>query len=126
MKKEPNFFYRDTRSVLEKSIVHINNDEALEHIMKGGRQALYELTDRIFEEHKARFGEPLQITRKSLACEIKNHYRVYKLVKKMPEAVKKTALAKRALLSTEVIDCGEKAEDGNRFVWDFLSVFQRR
>ncbi len=110
---------------LEKQVLHLPVSNFLEEKMKAGKRGLYSLTDEILKEHRERYSEPLQISRKSLSCEIRCHYFVYRLSLRLPKRLQNTRLVKRAIRSTKVIDCGSKEEDTNRWIWDFLSVFTR-
>lgn len=123
--KEPDFFYRGTSTVLERHVLHLYNDDALDKLIREGKPELYRLADSLRREHEARFGETLRISEKSLATEIRLHCRVYELAMRLPPILRKTALVKRAIRSTRVIDCGDRHEDGNRWVWDFLSHFTK-
>jgi hypothetical protein len=85
------------------------------------------LVNTIKADYEQNFGKPLAISNASLIVEILVHiycdylglyFNHIVTIKWLQQIVKK--LLKRA----EVVDCGEKAVDSNRWVWDLLAGSQ--
>jgi len=119
---KPNYSFREVPVCMERQVLHVWNDETLRKLIKEDRRNIRALARALRSEHESRFGEELRITENSLTCELAVHYRVYRFVKNLPKALQeKGPICRRALRATAVIDCGEKKEDTNRFVWDILA-----
>jgi len=119
--------YHDVGLAMQPRIVRVDNDKALyEFLSKGKRKAALKLADRIRSVYETEYGEELQISRRSLACEIYDHYKIlritYSLGKVFGEDFLPIKWMKRHM---GVIDCGEKKEDNNRFLWDLFALFWR-
>lgn len=113
--------------------VHITADEELREYLKQERKDdARKLADYILLEYERRFEKPLVISRESLAVEILIHVFADRLMDQLlnPHSVITSSLKNvlepallRVKRSTEVIDCGERAVDTNRFVFDALAPF---
>lgn len=118
--------------VLEDRVVRVlTTPRLIEGLQAEGNPAL-DLAEELRALYAARFGRPLDITAESLASEIDIHVRANVFFRR---ALKRSGrlpakplkgLLKKMLVHTDVIDCGEKAVDNNRFVFDILSFLYRR
>ena len=117
--------YHDVGVAMQPRIVRVDNDKALNRYLSGGkRKAALALADRILELYESQYGEKLKITRKSLACEIYDHYRILKLTEALSKLFGENFRPLRWLKHhMDVVDCGERKEDNNRFLWDIFSIF---
>ena len=117
--------YHDVGITMQPRIVRVDNDKALDlYLSSGKRKAALALADRIHEVYEAAYSEKLDITRKSLACEIYDHYRILRITQALSKIFGENFRPLKWLkLHMDVVDCGEKKEDNNRFVWDLLSKF---
>lgn len=97
--------------------LHIVNDYALRYAINQG--ALYDIAARLKAEYKREKGVELQITTHSLAIEILGHVDAGKLA---AYASKVGIDLNKISKSSEVVDAGELAVDGNRWVWDTIST----
>ncbi len=112
--------------------VHIASDDHLKAFLKNGSHASYVLAHAVLTHYRELFGKPLSISRRSLAAEIRLHALSHDLFTALE---KKSVFAsdglyhrfcRRMIRSAEVIDCGEKHVDGNRFVFDIVSMLNRK
>ena len=110
---------------LEPQLIRVYSNASLWSYLDGKANTRFELmVDTIKADYKQQFGKALNISNNSLIVEILVHVycdylglsfnRIVR-VKWIQDLVKK--LLKRA----EVVDCGEKAVDSNRWVWDLLA-----
>ncbi|MBX2953800.1 MAG: hypothetical protein KF870_14960 [Leadbetterella sp.] len=107
--------------------VHLISDAGLHQLIRTypvkGVNRLAEELKKHFEEVKKR---PLKITTKSLATEIRGHYYFEKLYLPFRRLLRFFFLQKITDIldnSLKAYDCAEAAVDGNRRLWDFLSLF---
>lgn len=121
--------YKDISFTLEPHIVRVKNDEPLKKCLTARMGNAYRLSRVIREKYEEEFEKPLHITTRSLACELLVHFWVQEIVLFKELVTKKTIhrrimarFSDKVLLHTDVIDCGERAVDGNRIVWDLLSL----
>lgn len=117
--------YHDVGIAMQPRIVRVDNDAALNsYLSNGKRKAALALSRKIIDNYEEEYGEKLQISARSLACEIYDHYLILKitaaLAKLFGEDFRPLRWMKRHM---DVIDCGEKKEDNNRFLWDLFSLF---
>lgn len=101
--------------------------ELLIYLNTATAQRSDELAILIKEDHKNLFGSPLNISTRSIVVEIWGHVfagQVAKLLKRILPFRPINKLANFVINRCDVIDCGEKGIDTNRWVWDFLSVFK--
>lgn len=113
---------------LSEGIVRVFSDAELWRFLDGKAGERFELLIKtIKSDYENVFEKPLNIANDSLLVEILVHVycdylglafnRIFK-IKPIQKLVSK--LLKRA----EVVDCGERAKDSNRWVWDFLARFK--
>ena len=103
-------------------LVQIKNDKALNDFLNDPKsRGSVLIADYVLELYKKELGKKLNISRNSLAIEILGH--VYMDVfAGLASTMKPLETAMKSIRShTDVIDCGEKDVDGNRFVWDDLA-----
>ena len=117
------------RFTLEPGIVRLKNDAALAWAMKNGghRHDGTGVSDMMIYAHRKKMNRDLRITSASLDSEIFWHikamelcvfcrgtflYRISRLFRGKVEWL---------YVHMDVIDCGEKDVDNNRFVWDIAS-----
>jgi hypothetical protein len=109
--------------------IHLANTSSLQCILKRPDAPL-QLADFLKKRFVEIHGRDIHITAKSLAIEILGHVYVgnfAEIVKKIPHIprlslpIVKTAT--KVTDRTDIIDCGEKEVDGNRWIWDKLAVF---
>ncbi|MCR4672186.1 MAG: hypothetical protein K5637_02975 [Lachnospiraceae bacterium] len=106
---------------------HITINQPLRDYLKRGRGARLQLAYLIRKAYAREYGNPLRISVRSLGTEIVWHVRVLDICRffkggffyRMLPPFRK--LVDWFILHMEQIDCGEKREDNNRFVWDLLS-----
>ncbi len=78
------------------------------------------------DAYRRKYGEELEITAGSLETEIVWHYRVTEVCRYLRETLPYRLLppfrrfVEWLWIHMEVIDCGKKEIDGNRFAWDLL------
>lgn len=79
-------------------------------------------------DYKTEFGKPLKITDQSLMVEIWAHvYCDYfgLLIHRNTKIKWIQDIVLKGIERAEIIDCGERKLDSNRWVWDFLSNFKK-
>lgn len=109
---------------MKTHIVRVVNDEVLMQALDEGKhRAARLLAQKIREDYQQQFGEELQISTRSLACEIYWHYYVLKKALAIEQRFGKKRFTSWLIRHIDVSDCGEKKEDSNRWVWDLLSIF---
>lgn len=113
--------------------VHIYHDDVMDSFLKERENGSLELADYILAEYQRRKGTPLAITRDSLAIEIIVHVYADNMAEHLQELPEEHGnvicevigkLGNRARTHTQTIDCGERSEDNNRFIWDGLEPFK--
>ena len=108
----------------EGRIVRIINDEALlAYFRRYGRKGARSLAAHIRKKSEALSGTELPITEKSLAAEIYYHFRILRIFLKIEKVTGRKRFPRWMIRHMDVIDCGGRKEDNNRFLWDILSVF---
>lgn len=107
-------------------VAHVVNDETLKNYLdQKGNQSL-ELATELKSAYQNTYGKALDISTDSLAIEILGHVFVDDFSEKVGAISKKVGIDSLADFfakvekHTDVIDCGEKAVDDNRSVWDRL------
>ena len=131
--RKPDISFHGISIQYNNRIVRINTDRNLLDFLDQKGNGSLELADHIHCFYQDKWGKPLEISRESLAVEILIHVycdlvfdRIDRIVEKIgkPGRLQKDKLAflKRA---TEVIDCGERAVDSNRIVFDQLAPFRQ-
>lgn len=99
--------------------VRLKANYALRRLMRSP-QGISHLTNAILHTYKDLFKSELLISPRSLIAEIKGHIVSYECLLFMRRCVD---LRLFKFLSYRVckIDCGERIQDGNRWVWDILA-----
>lgn len=118
--------------------VHVALKEGLVHIVNDGRfrQALVGRSERttsilvalIKADHEVTFGRDLDIGDDSFAVEIWGHLYADYLLRKYSRLLRHVlvfGLYGRFRRSCEVIDCGERGKDPNRWLWNILMPFRK-
>jgi len=112
---------------LDKGLVRVFSDRGLWCYLDGEVKAnTLQLVKMIKIDYRDQFNTPLNIADNSLMVEIWAH--VYSdyfglLLKNHMKIKWIQNLLQKGIERAEVIDCGEKHLDTNRWVWDFLSHF---
>ena len=116
----------------EEKIVRITCNETLARYLDSPGNGSVPLAEHIRAAYQKYFGRQLEISLHSLAVEILGHVYADRLGSVLAslsdhfadeQNTVLTRLALRLKERTEVIDCGEKDVDGNRFIWDMLEPF---
>jgi len=129
---ENDFTDNQIEYTLKDRIIRLKNTDALKDYLQEDGNGSLELADFLRGEYEKRYHRELAITRHSLAIEILGHVFFDSLslgiMRLLEQNGSSAALSVRDQLHkieshAAVIDCGEKSEDGNRWVWDFLAPF---
>ncbi len=116
----------------EEKFVHILCDSVLKEYLRQKGNGSIDLADHILSTYESLYHCPLQIGRDSLALEILGHVYTGSLMKAVlaakafiPAAIYSQLEPELKKLEgkTEIIDCGEKSADNNRFIWDTLEKY---
>ncbi|MEH3115667.1 hypothetical protein [Pedobacter terrae] len=117
--------------VLEPKLVRVYSNAQLWAYLEGKaavRSQRFELlVNTIKADYEQHFGKSLAISNASLIVEILVHVYCDYLGLHFNRMVKikwVQAIVKKLLKRAEVIDCGEKSVDSNRWVWDLLAGSQ--
>ena len=118
----------DIKVGLDEGLIRIYSDKALWRYLDG-EVALrtLELVKVIKTDYQKEFNKSLKISDNSLMVEIWAH--VYSdyfglLIKRNLKINWVQNLIQKGIERAEIIDCGEKKFDTNRWVWDFLAHFK--
>lgn len=113
--------------VLGERVVRVHTTPVLIEALRAGSNPAQALAEELCALYIEEYGRPLDITVASLAAEIDIHARLdvffrraLKRSRRLPGRPLSGFLGKMQA-HTEVIDCGERAIDNNRFVFDMLS-----
>lgn len=113
--------------VLGERVVRVETTPELVEALRAAGHPALDLAEELRALYAAQFGRPLDITAASLACEIDLHARLnvffrrgLKRSGRLPGKPLAGFLGKM-MAHTDVIDCGERAIDNNRFVFDMLA-----
>lgn len=110
--------------VCEPQIIRVKNDAVLMNALaKHGRKRSRQIAAYAHAYYNGKYGRQLRISERSLACEIFGHYFIMKTAMLMRSRHIALRFATWLIRHMDVIDCGERGTDSNRFVWDILSVF---
>ena len=130
--------YHGVGIVFDEQVVRVKNDLALKYYLredagKGffrGMRNEYRPARRVarflMDAYRREYGEKLDVTLGSLETEIVWHYRVIEVCRRLRGTLPYRMLPPfRRFIEwlwdhMDVIDCGKKEIDGNRFVWDIL------
>ncbi|PWS29127.1 hypothetical protein DHW03_04695 [Pedobacter yonginense] len=113
---------------IEPKLIRVYGNAELWRFLDGAPSLRFDvLIDTIKKDYENHLGKPLMITNDSLIVEIVAHvYCDYiglifnRLVKISLIQRLVTKLLKRA----EIVDCGEKGVDSNRWLWDYLARYK--
>ena len=113
---------------LQPGIIRVYSDSELWRFLNGHVHERFNLlAQTIKNNYKNLFNEDLVISNDSLIVEILVHVYCDYVGLKFNSVIKLTPLnnfVKKLLLRAEIVDCGEKEKDSNRWVWDFLARFK--
>ncbi|PFQ47392.1 hypothetical protein COK05_09750 [Bacillus cereus] len=122
------FMEEDIRVLIREKSLHIENTESLRRVLKK-KHAPFKLAQYLKQQHTNQFHTVLNISDKSLTIEIIGHVYIGNfadILKEIPRIPKITPVivkkAHKITDHTDIIDCGEKEVDSNRWVWDKLAV----
>uniref|UniRef100_F4C8H3 Uncharacterized protein n=1 Tax=Sphingobacterium sp. (strain 21) TaxID=743722 RepID=F4C8H3_SPHS2 len=111
----------------EPGLIHITNNINLWRFLDSNvRERTEWLANAIQQDYESIYGSPLKIKRKSFLMEIWGHlYFEYYLLKLAHffGINHQSKTLQHLLQRSASIDCGESAQDNNRFIWDFLALF---
>lgn len=111
---------------LAPQVVHILNDQPLRAYLQQGPGYAIEAARFFQQVYQNEYGESLAIGEDSLAIEIIGHVFVGNFSSKADTLFQKAGLkplddfVDSVQAHTDIIDCGSKEMDSNRFVWDRL------
>ncbi len=118
---------RELIVIFGQGVVRIeNNEELLVYIGESPYVHTKQLVEAIQAIYSQSYGSRLGITGSSFIIEIWGHtYFEYTMLRneRLGRFLFPFGLYKRLVDSCKVIDCGEASIDGNRWLWDVLSVF---
>lgn len=110
---------------LEPQLIRVYSNAQLWAYLDGKADASFELLiNTIKADYEQHFGKALAISNASLIVEVLVHVYCDYLGLSFNRIVKIKwiqALVKKLLKRAEVVDCGEKEVDSNRWVWDLLA-----
>ncbi|QNN44168.1 hypothetical protein [Pedobacter roseus] len=110
---------------LEPQLIRVYSNAALWQFLDGKADSRFSLmVDVVKADYQQHFGKALSISNDSLIVEILVHVYCDYLGLNFNRMVKVKwiqALVKKLLKRAEVVDCGEKGVDSNRWVWDLLA-----
>ena len=113
---------------LEKGIIRVYGDKELWRFLDGkAHERFVQLIKTIKGDYLNEFNKPLAISDDSLIVEVLVHVFCDYIGLKFNRAFKFMPLnniVKKLLKRAEVVDCGEKHKDTNRWVWDALARFK--
>ncbi len=124
--------FHNVSFLLEPGIARVRTDDGLRTYLKAGRNHARDLSDHIRRIYEERYQKALDISRQSLATEIVLHVRadsMLRFAERCAGALRMKKLSKKLrwyIDRTAVIDCGERAVDTNRVVFDLLSLVFRQ
>lgn len=110
-----------------RGIISIDNNQSFQKLMNDiPKSGILELTTQAKRHYFEIYAEAIRITDRSLALEIWGHYFFEKYFSTFKVLFKKLGLKSiknRLVQATDAFDCGEKAYDSNRLIWDFGAIF---
>lgn len=113
----------------EPQLIRVHSDKALWQFLKGDiKSRMKLLIYTIKEEYFTQFDKKLEISDDSLVVEILVHvYCDYLglLFNRIVQISWLQRLVIKLLKRAEIVDCGERQVDSNRWIWDFLARFKR-
>ena len=113
-------------------LVRVKNDENLISFLNEDGIGSMELAGAMKDFYFRRIGKELNISEKSLAIEILGHVYFGEFTEKLKhipfvkkEDSKYIQFVESFRVRMDVIDCGEREIDSNRFIWDDLVPFSK-
>ncbi|MCZ4243912.1 hypothetical protein [Pedobacter punctiformis] len=110
------------------ALVRIYSNEALWKFLEGYKfSGLEMLAEMIKTDYEKQFNKPLNITHDSLITEILVHIYCDYLGLRIHQAVRIKwiqHLLMKLIERAEIVDCGEKQVDSNRWLWNFLARYK--
>ncbi|WP_051348461.1 hypothetical protein [Peribacillus kribbensis] len=105
-------------------VVHIKNGSQLQSLLAGDSHGSYKAAETIKDMYVRQTKKPLNISTMSLAIEILGHVYPGKIIEfinqiPLPNGIKR--FLDTMLDRANIIDCGEREKDSNRWVWDSLA-----
>lgn len=114
--------------LLEPGLIKVDSNSALwEFLMGKDLQKLASLTGEIKRKYKERYGVQLNILDSSLLVEILVHIYCHNLGLKILPYLKTDLFIKflkKLIERAQIVDCGERHRDTNRWFWDLLAPFK--
>ena len=129
MDKIYNLENQQIKVCLEPLLVRVYSDAQLWTFLSNQVAERFELLAKVIkDDYLAVFGKPLKISNDSLVVEILVHVYCDYLGLRFNRVVRIKFVQKlinKLLERAEIVDCGEKSVDGNRWVWDFLAKYKQ-
>jgi len=114
---------------INEKIIRVHGNSALWNYLDENRiERLAFLLKEIKNDYRQHYGTQLNITVDSLMVEVMVHVYCDYLGLKFNRIVRIgwiQNLMNKLLERAEVVDCGERSVDGNRWLWDFLARYKR-
>ncbi|UKT65337.1 hypothetical protein [Pedobacter mucosus] len=111
--------------VLENGLIRVFSDAELWRFLNGKANVRFELlVNTVKTAYLLEFDKALSIENDSLLVEILVHVYCDYLGLRFNQVIKIkwiTKLVNKLLIRAEIVDCGEKSLDGNRWFWDLLA-----
>ncbi|WP_316803239.1 hypothetical protein [Pedobacter nototheniae] len=112
----------------EPALIRVYSNAALWGFLQDHKSIRFEmLAKTIKENYEKEFNKALNITDDSLIVEILVHIYCDYIGLIVHKAIKIKciqALIRKLIKRAEVVDCGEKQVDSNRWLWDFLARYK--
>lgn len=100
----------------DPKIIRIKNDDTLKEYLALNSNNSKKLAEVTKGEYYLEVGDEIKISDDSLAVEIVGHVYPEKIAKYLPRFIRN-----KIIKHTEIIDCGEKDVDSNRWIWDSIA-----
>ncbi|GGE64680.1 hypothetical protein EV200_10693 [Pedobacter psychrotolerans] len=129
MEKQYNLFNHEIQVHFEPKLVRVFSDAALWAFLKDDAGTRFEILVKIIkDDYLKKYEVELNITNDSLIVEILVHVYCDYIGLRFNQVVKIKFIQKlvvKLLERAEVVDCGERSVDSNRWVWDLLSKYKK-
>ncbi|OWK70311.1 hypothetical protein [Pedobacter sp. AJM] len=128
MEKQYNLFNHEIQVHFEPRLVRVFSDAALWAFLENDTGTRFEiLVKTIKADYLTHYGAALKISNDSLIVEILVHVYCDYIGLRFNRVVKIKYiqnLVNKLLERAEVVDCGERSVDSNRWVWDLLARYK--
>lgn len=121
--------YRNIGVRMSDRVVRVENSQALKKFMGLRLGDAMLLADQLKKKYYREFDKKLEIGTVSLAVELMGHFFIQEVCLFMRRHIRWIPCKKAVnrfcdwlLVHMDIIDCGEKAIDNNRFVWDLFAI----